>query len=416
MPTTEPAVPIIFAKRYVTIKREGTQKRDSVLMIVRSPWSLLLELEFGKVLGVGTFGVVCEINGIELSHRDEDLWSNASQAETETTSEGPGTTATDGLLQNSIAAVRELIARRCLRYGEARYAVKKLKGDLDDFDAVAGRVDLAVEVKLLHALSHPNIVKMRGVFATDDPFHPNFFFVMDRLYGTLEDRIQERKQYQKSCLGRFRILSFVKRGSGDLPKSSTIERLVMAYDIASALRYMHSHNLVYRDVKPENVGFDVRGNVKVFDFGLARPLDPELRNAHGMYHLTARTGSIPYMAPEVAMMEPYNEKCDVFSFTILLWEILSLDQAFSSVVNSSADYYQHVVENHVRPPIARKWPPMVKHLMQSAWKELPQMRPSMTKVCSMLQGQLVSMTTDEKVRGRSLHMLDQSAKSLCLSK
>ena len=63
----------------------------------------------------------------------------------------------------------------------------------------------------------------------------------------------------------------------------------------------------------ENIGFDIRGDVKVFDFGLCRSMDKVDKNKNGYgYKLTAKTGSIPYMAPEVALGQPYDEKVDVF--------------------------------------------------------------------------------------------------------
>ena len=218
-------------------------------IIVLSPWQLLAELEFGKVLGVGTFGVVYEINHRELSHREEDRWSNTSDAETEITTDGREVAVIDGLIHNSIVAVRDLIARKCMRYGEARYAVKKLNDDLYGFDAVAGRVDLAVEVKLLHSLSHPNIVKMRGVFDTDDPFHPNFFFVMDRLYGTLYDTILEWRKSSKGekfdFIQTFRTL-LKGQNINIWNREFMKERLLIAHDIASAYRYMHKNKVIHR--------------------------------------------------------------------------------------------------------------------------------------------------------------------------
>jgi len=64
-------------------------------------------------------------------------------------------------------------------------------------------------------------------------------------------------------------------------------------------------------------GFDIRGDVKIFDFGLCKSLSPSLKARDGGYgyRLTGRAGSLPYMAPEVVKMETYDTKCDVYSFS-----------------------------------------------------------------------------------------------------
>jgi serine/threonine protein kinase len=367
----------------------------------------LTELEIGKVLGIGGFGVVCEITGITLSD------TSATESDNEAITKIMGNIEAEED-HYDISTARELTSRRCIRNGDARYAVKRLKKDLDDFQTARGRIDLAIEVRYLHALSHPNIVKMRGVFKTDDPFDPDFFFVMDRLYGTLEDRFVEwRATMKKNKRGLLRNMLARKTGKADSSKDLLIDRLVVAYDIAAAFRYMHDHKLVYRDMKPENMGFDVRGNVKIFDFGLAKAPNPELRNKYGLYHLTGQTGSIPYMAPEVAMTEPYNEKCDVYSLGILLWEIVSLELAFVALVKSPHDYLKQVVIGQARPPIGRKWPLLTEQAMKSAWKQSPMERPSMKKMCVMLRADLDDMTTEESVRSRTKHMIDISNKSSC---
>ena len=66
----------------------------------------------------------------------------------------------------------------------------------------------------------------------------------------------------------------------------------------------------------------------MFDFGLAKSLRDDRLSYCDYYNLTANVGSIPYMAPEVVLGNPYNEKCDVFSFGILLYEIISLKPPF----------------------------------------------------------------------------------------
>jgi serine/threonine protein kinase len=125
---------------------------------------------------------------------------------------------------------------------------------------------------------------------------------------------------------------------------------------------LNYHRLVYRDIKPENVGFDIRGDVKLFDFGLCRSLEPRDKVTRGYgYNLTAKTGSIPYMAPEVAMGEPYGHEADVFSFGILLWEILSLSWAFNGY--STREYFDRVAKNNERLPLPSGSPPMIRSII-----------------------------------------------------
>jgi serine/threonine protein kinase len=65
-----------------------------------------------------------------------------------------------------------------------------------------------------------------------------------------------------------------------------------------ALHSIHCNSIIYRDLKPNNVGFDVRGDIKIFDFGLAVEFDPAKAKQNGKYRLTGDTGTIRYMAPE----------------------------------------------------------------------------------------------------------------------
>ena len=122
-------------------------------------------------------------------------------------------------------------------------------------------------------------------------------------------------------------------------------RLKVALQVAKAVDYLHDRRILFRDLKPANIGFDKTETLKIFDFGLARELrevdkDPDMP---GMYRLSNMTGSLRYMAPEVAIMgQPYNESCDVYSFTIVLWEMLSLKRAYMAVGTTQDAFIQKV--------------------------------------------------------------------------
>jgi serine/threonine protein kinase len=71
-----------------------------------------------------------------------------------------------------------------------------------------------------------------------------------------------------------------------------IEKLIVAYQIGRAMAYFHQMNIIYRDLKPRNIGFDVRGDVKIFDLGFAKevPIDEKLPD--GTFKLTGKVGSL----------------------------------------------------------------------------------------------------------------------------
>lgn len=149
---------------------------------------------------------------------------------------------------------RVFMAHNTLRDGHARYAMKKLKPDLSDKDKKYAVMDMAIEAKFLAVISHPNIVKMRGTASTDS-LRYDYFIVMDRLYGTLDERINDWTEQEKmvggSCCGLWGV-------DKERLTEVRLERLTALYDVTKAMEYLHESNIIYRDIKPENLGFDIR--------------------------------------------------------------------------------------------------------------------------------------------------------------
>jgi hypothetical protein len=112
--------------------------------------------------------------------------------------------------------------------------------------------------------------------------------------------------------------------------------------------------------------------------------------------------------------KPYDTQADVFSFSILLWEILSLKQAFKAY--SRREFLERVVQGGERPAINRRWPPFTRTIIKEAWDFDPEKRPDMKRVAAMVRGDLNAKTSDKTVQERSTHMRERSESSFRLSR
>jgi len=282
------------------------------------------------------------------------------------------------------------------------YCVKFLKPSvlLERKKFARGVADLAIEAHFLASFNHPHILKIRGVsqgFKLFQPSSPEFltslthqagldggcFLVLDKLAVTLDRKINtDWKPVQEKWN------SFLNRTFQDMRGSKRkyfkLERIKVVLQLAQAMQYLHQHNVVYRDLKPDNIGFDSRDSLKLFDFGLAKELKDSKRHADGTYQLTANTGSKRYMAPEVASRERYNLSVDVFSFGILFWEICSLEKPFDGF--TELQHMNLVVQRGHRPKLddIKYWPISVRHVISRCWHPISNQRPSFKQVVDAL--------------------------------
>uniref|UniRef100_A0A0E0ESQ6 Protein kinase domain-containing protein n=1 Tax=Oryza meridionalis TaxID=40149 RepID=A0A0E0ESQ6_9ORYZ len=156
-----------------------------------------------------------------------------------------------------------------------------------------------------------------------------------------------------------------------------------ALEIALAMRHLHEQTpaVVHRDLKPSNVLLDGDSRVRVADFGHSRFL-PD-----GTAALTGETGTYVYMAPEIIRCEPYTEKCDVYSFGIILNELVTGEHPYIDTGYGPSKIALEVADGKLRPKLAERDvnSSVVNDLICGMWDAEPSKRPSFATITSALR-------------------------------
>ena len=198
---------------------------------------------------------------------------------------------------------------------EREVAIKLLRA-IDDDDA---QERFQREIRIAGALSHPNIVRIYDAGSHDS--QP--FVAMEYVNG--------------------QTLSEVIKAGVPLELDRKIEMLL---DLADGLGYAHKRGVIHRDIKPSNLIIDDHGTLKILDFGIARLTDS------GRTSLSA-VGTPSYMAPEQILGEVVDARADLFSFGVVVYELIAYRQPFTG--DSEHSVY-HKILNSQPEPLAKLSP------------------------------------------------------------
>lgn len=211
------------------------------------------------------------------------------------------------------------------------------------------------EVAIMKRVRHPNVVLFMGAVTK----RPHLSIVTEYLpRGSL-----------------FRLIHSTAAGE-ILDKR---KRLRMALDVAKGLNYLHRLKppIVHWDLKSPNLLVDKNWAVKVCDFGLSR------FKANTFISSKSVAGTPEWMAPEFLRGEPSNEKSDVFSFGVILWELITLQQPWSGL--GPAQVVGAVAFQNRRLTIPPNTSPILVALMESCWADDPSQRPSFGSIVDSLK-------------------------------
>ncbi|KAL9400022.1 hypothetical protein Peur_008983 [Populus x canadensis] len=175
-----------------------------------------------------------------------------------------------------------------------------------------------------------------------------------------------------------------RRNERSVPIPPFQNRVTVALEIAQAMQYLHEQKpkVIHRDLKPSNIFLDDSNHVRVADFGHARFLDD------AEMALTGETGTYVYMAPEVIRCEPYNEKSDVYSFAVILNELITGDYPYIETDFGPSKIAMEVAEGKLRPMLPHEDNDQLGELIDlisQSWDQDASVRPSFATITSSLR-------------------------------
>ncbi|XWS70790.1 hypothetical protein CRYUN_Cryun03dG0079200 [Craigia yunnanensis] len=207
-------------------------------------------------------------------------------------------------------------------------------------------------------LHHPNVVAFYGV-VLDGPGGSVATVTEYMVNGSLRNALQKNER--------------------NLDKR---KRLLIAMDVAFGMEYLHGKNIVHFDLKSDNLLVNLRDPhrpiCKVGDLGLSKVKCQTLISG-------GVRGTLPWMAPELlnGSSSLVSEKVDVFSFGIVMWELLTREEPYADLHYGAI--IGGIVSNTLRPPVPESCDPEWRSLMERCWSSEPSERPNFTEIAIELR-------------------------------
>ncbi|XP_027338479.1 serine/threonine-protein kinase HT1-like [Abrus precatorius] len=246
-------------------------------------------------------------------------------------------------------------------YKQKDVAIKLVSQPEEDEDLAAFlEKQFTSEVSLLLHLRHPNIITF--IAACKKP--PVFCIITEYLAG--------------GSLGKFLHHNRPRL----LPLKLVLK---LALDIARGMQYLHTQGILHRDLKSENLLLGEDMCVKVADFGISC-LESQCGSAKGF------TGTYRWMAPEMIKEKQHTKKVDVYSFGIVLWELLTGRTPFDNMTAEQAAFA--VSHKNARPPMPAECPWAFRDLINRCWSSNPDKRPHFDEIVSILEYYSESLEQD----------------------
>ncbi|KAK8875666.1 hypothetical protein M9Y10_005840 [Tritrichomonas musculus] len=255
----------------------------------------------------------------------------------------------------------EVYLAQYLKTGE-NVAAKVLKRDVT---VPQNRKLVDNEIDIMRSIDHPSIIKFFGFSLQDFNQENNVTIFMEFAKNhSLDDALDKCRKSNR-------------------PKGyDNTTRQIILIGIASAMKYLHKHCIIHRDLKPNNVLLNDELQPLLIDFGTAKFFDRK-RTMDQSQHC----GTLSYMAPEVISGLRYNWKVDIYSFAILMYEVVTESDPYPDLekTDSAIKDLKHRVANYrYRPYFRTEVKSTLKNLIEKCWSHDPTDRPNFDEIFDKL--------------------------------
>ncbi|KAM3720743.1 Mitogen-activated protein [Dirofilaria immitis] len=225
------------------------------------------------------------------------------------------------------------------------------------------------EIKHLQHLNHENLIKFIGVCTQS----PCFCIVMEYCgQGQLYEIIRSGHHIAKDTFGEW------------------------ARQIGDGMNYLHQKRIIHRDLKSPNILVDNSDILKICDFGTSHQWDKQKSTVMSF------CGTAAWMAPEIIKKEPCSEKVDIWSFGVVLWELLTQEIPYKDV--DSMAIIWGVGSNNLSLPIPDTAPEGLKLLLRQCWSIKPQNRPSFSQILkhvAVFKSEIANISDEEWLKRKT---------------
>ena len=246
-----------------------------------------------------------------------------------------------------------------------QFVAKSLESSLEDYSKSEIK-NFVREIKIVSQLNHPSIMKYIGLSQIDD---------LSGIPAIIVEYLPNGSYYSY----KKKINDISDESKEEVIKWTETKKLIYFFGISAGMTYLHSHNIIHRDLKPKNIFLDDSLHPKISGFNISKYIGNESFSKSNKLK-----GTPAYLAPEVYSKHEYSKWSDVYSFGLIMYEIILEEKPFSKFF-SPKEVKEIICDKQERPKFLKPINDSYRRLIEQCWSQNPEDRPSFEYIANELK-------------------------------